>query len=88
MSTKDTGSVENGHHYERPFPTQFFAHRSQKSSEIENDCGHRIKVTQPNSMTLVSFSFAEDALFNNVKNNTFRSQGTENPPFRFLGHPV
>ena len=37
-------------------------------------------------MILVSFSSAEDALSNNVnKYNTFSSQGTENPPFRFLG---
>ena len=41
-------------------------------------------------MIWVSFSSAEDALFNDVKKyNTFRSQGTENPPFRFFGgHPV
>ena len=45
---------------------------------------------QPNSMILVSFSIAEDALFNNdVKNyDTFRSQGIENPPSRFFGTPV
>ena len=34
-------------------------------------------------MMLVSFSSAEDALFDSVK-NTFRSQGTENMPFRFF----
>ena len=39
-------------------------------------------------MILVSFSSAEDALFKDV-NNTFRLQGTENPPSRFLfWHPV
>ena len=37
-------------------------------------------------MILASFSSAEDALFNDVKNNdTFKSQGTENPLVRFLG---
>ena len=37
-------------------------------------------------MILVSFSSAEDDLFNDVKiYDTFRSQGTENPPFLFLG---
>ena len=30
--------------------------------------GHRIKITQPNLMILVSFSSAEDALSNDVKN--------------------
>ena len=46
---------------------------------------HRIKITQPNFMILVSFSSAEDALSNDVKiYNTFSSQGTENPPFRFF----
>ena len=36
-------------------------------------------------MILVSFSSAEDALSNNVnKYNTYSSQGTENPPFRFF----
>ena len=40
-------------------------------------------------MILVSFSSAEDALSNDVKKyTTFRMQDTENPPFRFLGHPV
>ena len=36
-------------------------------------------------MILVSFSSAEDTLFDDVKRyGTFRSQGTENPPFRFF----
>ena len=41
-------------------------------------------------MILVSFSSAEDALFNDVKKyDTSSSQGTENQPFRFFGgHPV
>ena len=69
-----------------------FAHTSQKSSEILNDCisrnGRRIKSTEPNLIILVSFSFAEDALSNDVKiYTTFRMQDTENPPFRFLGTP-
>ena len=58
-------------------------------AKFENDCiarcGHSFKITQPNLMILVSFSSAEDALSNNVnKYNTFSSQGTENPPFRFF----
>ena len=49
---------------------------------------HRFKITQPNVMILESFSSAEDALSNNVyRYNTFSSQGTENPPFRFFGTP-
>ena len=49
---------------------------------------HRIKITQPNSMILVPFSSAEDALFNDVKKyDTFRSQGTKIPPFLFFGTP-
>ena len=37
-------------------------------------------------MILVSFSSDEDALSNDVKKyEMFRSQSTENPPFRFLG---
>ena len=37
-------------------------------------------------MILVSFSSTEDALTNDVKkNDTFSSQGTKNPPFRFFG---
>ena len=47
--------------------------------KFENDCvsrnGHKIKIAQPNSMILVSFSSAEDALFNNVKKyDTFSLQ--------------
>ena len=61
-------------------------------AKCENYCvsrnGHRTKITQRNSMILVSFSSAEDALFNDIKYGNFRSQGTEHPPFRFLGHPV
>ena len=40
--------------------------------KFENDCvlrnGHRIKITEPNSMILVSFSSVENALFNDVNN--------------------
>ena len=62
----------------------------KNQSKFKNDClswnGYRINITQPNSMILVSFSSAEDALFNDVREyDTFRSQGTENPPFHFLG---
>ena len=62
-------------------------------AKFENDSvsrnGHRIKITQPNSMILVSFSSAEDALFNDVKkkNDTFRSQGTEICRSAFFGTP-
>ena len=42
--------------------------------KFENDSvsrnGHKIKITQPNSMILVLFSSAEDALFNDVKSMT------------------
>ena len=55
---------------------------------VFQEMGHRIKFAQPNSMILVSISCAEDALFNDVKNyKFFRSQGTENQPFRFFGTP-
>ena len=79
--------------HERPFPTQFFPHRSQKSSKIWNDCvsrnGHRIKITQPNSMILVSFSSADDALFNDVKNMTLLDRRVlKIRCSAFLGHPV
>ena len=58
-------------------------------AKFENDCvltnGHRIKITQSNLMILVSFSSAGVAWFEDVKRyGTFRSQATENPPFRFL----
>ena len=45
-------------------------------AKFENDCisrnGHtcRFKITQPNLMILVSFSSAENALYNDVKNMT------------------
>ena len=46
--------------------------------------GHRIKITQSNLMILVSFSSAGVAWFEDVKRyGTFRSQATENPPFRY-----
>ena len=59
-------------------------------AKFENDCisrnGHRIKFTQPNLMILVSFSSTENLMMYK-KHNTFSSQGTENPPFRFFGTP-
>ena len=65
----------------------------KKRAKFKNDRisrnGHRIKTTQPNLMILVSFSSAEDVWSNDVnKYNTFSPLCTENPPFRFLGHPV
>ena len=61
----------------------------KNQAKFENDCvltnGHRIKITQSNLMILVSFSSAGVAWFEDVKRyGTFRSQATENPPFRFL----
>ena len=61
----------------------------KNEAKFENDCisrnEHRIKLTQPNSIILVSFSSAEDALTNDVnKYDTVSSQGTENLPFHFL----
>ena len=58
----------------------------KNQAKFENDCvsrnRQRIKITQPYSMILVSFSSAEDTLFDDVKRyGTFRLQGTENPPF-------
>ena len=55
-----------------------------KNDRISSN-GHRIKTTQPNLMILVSFSSAEDVWSKEVnKYNTFSSEGTENPPFRFF----
>ena len=70
--------------------SSFIGHKNQ--AKFENDWlsrnGHRIKITQPNLMILVSFSCAEDSLFNNVKKyNTFSSQSTDNPPFLVFGTP-
>ena len=46
--------------------------RRKNPAKFENDCisrnGRRIKRTEPNLMILVSFSSAEDALSNEVKN--------------------
>ena len=46
--------------------------RRKNPAKFENDCisrnGRRIKSTEPNLMILVSFSSAEDALSNDVKN--------------------
>ena len=65
----------------------------KNQAKFENDYisinRHRFRITQPNSMILVSFSSAEDALSNDVKKNyTFSSQGTENLPFLLFGKPV
>ena len=75
--------------YGRFVPPQFTADPSQKSNKIWKwtyfKNGHRIKITQPNWMIKASFSSAEDAPSNDVKKyNTFSSQCTENPPFRFF----
>ena len=43
----------------------------KNQAKFENDCvsrnGHKIKITQLNSMNLVSFSSAEDVLFHDVE---------------------
>ena len=80
--------------HKTPYMEGFSLHNSslvgrKNQAKFENDCisrnGHRIKITQPNSMILVSFSSGEDALSNDVKiYHTFSLQGTENPPFRFF----
>ena len=61
----------------------------KNQAKFENYCisrnGHRIIITQPNLMILVSFSSAEDALSNDVKIfKKISSQGTENRPFRLF----
>ena len=61
----------------------------KNQTKFENDCvltnGHRITITQSNLMILVSFTSAGVAWVEDVKRyGTFRSQATENPPFRFL----
>ena len=54
------------------YNSTFFGRKNQ--AKFENDCisrnGHRIKITQPNSMILVSFSSAEDVLSTDVKSMT------------------
>ena len=67
--------------------SSLIGHKNQ--AKFENDFvlrnSHRVNITQPNSMILVSFSSVEDVSFDDVKRYcTFRSQGTENLPFRFL----
>ena len=64
----------------------------KNQDKFENDCisrcGHRLKITPPNLMILVSISSVEDALFYDINEyDIFSSQGTENPPFRFFGTP-
>ena len=75
--------------YKRPFPIQFYAHRSQKSSEIWKwPC---FKKWASNSMNLVSFSFAEYVLFNDVKRKKMTLLACKVLKIirsAFLGHPV
>ena len=52
---------------------------------VFQEMGIESKTTQPNLMILVSFSSAEDVWSIDLnKYNTFSSQGTGNPPFRFF----
>ena len=72
VSTKETAFISrNGHMKAIWFPTQSTLIGRRNQAKFENHCvsrnAHRIKIAQPNSMILVSFSSAEDALFN-VKN--------------------
>ena len=66
----------------------------KNQAKFDNDCisrnAHiiRIFITQTNLMILVPFSSAEKALSIMMYYNTFSSQGTENLPSHFLGHPV
>ena len=65
----------------------------RNQAKFENDCisrsGHRFKITQSNLMILVSFSSAEDALSNGVKNMTFLARKVlKIRRSAFLGHPV
>ena len=83
-------SISGNRHIWRTFPTQsMFIHRKYQA-KFENESVSRNRhtynqIAQSNSMILVSFSSAEDALFNDVKKYTiFRSQGTENLPLRFF----
>ena len=93
VSFVDSGSMASPKHLMEDFSprhnSSLIGHKNQ--AKFENDCtcisrsGYRIKITRPNLMVLVSFSSAEDALFNDVKKyNTFSSQGTENLSFRFF----
>ena len=75
--------------YERPFPTQSMLIGRKNQAKFENDCvtrnGHRIKITQPNSMIFISFSSAEDVLTTDVKEyDTVSSQGGKICKFRFF----
>ena len=88
LLTRNNGLPQNttmeGHSQHNP---SLIGRKNQ--AEFENDCvltnGHRIKITQWNLMILVSFSSTEVTWFEDVKRyGTFRSQTTENPPFRFL----
>ena len=76
--------------YERPFPIQFYPHWSKNQAKLENACfsrnGHRIKITQPTSMIMISFSFAEDALTKNLTllaRKVLKIRRSD-----FFGHPV
>ena len=62
-------------------------------AKFENDCisrnGHRIKITQPKLMILVSFSYAEVALSNDVKNITILDRKIlKICHSAFFGHPI
>ena len=76
------------HHMEGVFFLYSSISGRKNQAKYENDYisrnGHGLKITQPNWKIFVSFFSVEDALSNDAKNNTFSSQGTENPPFRFF----
>ena len=66
----------------------------KNQAKFENDCisrsGHRFKITQPNSMILVSFSSGENALSNDAKYITrfARKVYWKTAVPLFMGHPV
>ena len=73
MSTKETVKAVNGRmKCLSRYNSTFFGRKTQ--AKFENDCisrnGHRIKITQPDSMILVSFSSAEDVLSTDVNSMT------------------
>ena len=69
--------------------SSLIGHKNQ--GKFENDCisrnGHRIKITQPNLMILVSFSSVEDALSNDVKNILLAHKVLKICCSAFLGTP-
>ena len=91
MATKETwinGLPQNT--IWKPFPdTILHSSVAKRQAKFENDCisrnGHKIKITQPHLMILVSFSSAEDALSND---GLLARKVLKSAVPLFLGHPV